>query len=558
LKQDKALALLKSGKNVFLTGSAGTGKTYVLNQYISYLKARKIPVAVTASTGIAATHMNGMTIHSWAGFGIKDNLSRANLTAMKDKKYLREHLENTKVLIIDEISMLHKNQLDMVNQVLQFFREPFLAFGGIQVVLCGDFFQLPPIGNYGEKSKDKFAFMSPAWVDAKFNVCYLTEQYRQAEADDLNEILNEIRTREISARSIELLKNAEQNILEEPTKLFTHNYDVDQINNQHLEKLKGRARKFKASTKGNQKLVESLKKSVLAKENLELKPNSKVMFVRNNPELGFVNGTMGSVVDFSEEGFPVVQTIQGKEITVKQEVWGIQDDTGKVLASLNQIPLRLAWAITVHKCQGMTLDEAQIDLSKTFEKGQGYVALSRLKNIENLQLIGFNEMALAVDGLAFKADKRFLEISEEVDSQTNLVELDLQAKAFVIECDGLTDDYEIEKRTKKLKEKKLKKEKKRSTYDITLDYIKQQKTIDEIADERGLSSGTIAGHLIKLVALYPKEDYSKYKPKKTLLDKVSKAKKQQPKDKPISLKAMFETLNGKVDYNDIKLALAFV
>lgn len=558
MKQDKALALLKSGENVFLTGSAGTGKTYVLNQYISYLKARKIPVAVTASTGIAATHMNGMTIHSWAGFGIKDSLSRANLTAMKDKKYLREHLENTKVLIIDEISMLHKKQLNMVDEVLKFFREPFEAFGGIQVVLCGDFFQLPPIGNYDEKSKDKFAFMSPAWVEAKFNVCYLTEQYRQSKADELNEILNEIRTRDISAKSVEMLKKAEQNALQEPTKLFTHNYDVDQINQQHLEKLKGRARKFKASTKGNQKLVETLKKSSLAKEILELKPDSKVMFVRNNPEVGYVNGTMGTVIDFSDEGFPVVQTNQNKEIVAKQGNWSIMDDTGKVLASLSQVPLRLAWAITVHKCQGMTLDEAEIDLSKTFEKGQGYVALSRLKNIENLQLTGFNEMSLAVDGLAFKADKRFLELSKEVDGQTNMTELDLRAKAFVKDCGGLTNPKEIEKQSKKNKEKTLKKEKKRSTYDITLDYMKKNMELGEIATERGLSTGTIAGHLIKLVAEHPKEDFSKYKPAKTLLTKVAAAKKKQPKDKPISLKAMFEELSGKVDYNDIKLALAFI
>ena len=143
--QEKALAILKSGKNVFLTGSAGTGKTYVLNEYITYLKARKVPVAITASTGIAATHMNGMTIHSWAGIGVKDHLTKGNLASMKAKKYLKTHLERVKVLIIDEVSMLHKNQINLVDIVLQYFKDNNDPFGGIQVVLSGDFFQLPPI-----------------------------------------------------------------------------------------------------------------------------------------------------------------------------------------------------------------------------------------------------------------------------------------------------------------------------------------------------------------------------------------------------------------------------
>lgn len=558
MQQDKALALLKSGKNVFLTGSAGTGKTYVLNQYISYLKARKIPVAVTASTGIAATHMNGMTIHSWAGFGIKEQLTRANLTAMKDKKYLREHLENAKVLIIDEISMLHKKQLDMVDTVLQFFKENDEAFGGIQVVVCGDFFQLPPIGNQGEKSKDKFAFMAAAWVNAKFNVCYLTEQYRQVNKDVLNGILNEIRAGKISEDSILQLKEAEQNTFkeeDEPTKLFTHNYDVDQINQVHLSEIKGKAKKFKAVTKGNKKLVETLKKSVLAKEELELKLQTKVMFVRNNPEQGYVNGTLGTIVGFNDDGFPVVKTVQGKRITVKQESWSIQDDTGKPLASLDQIPLRLAWAITVHKCQGMTLDGALIDLSKTFEKGQGYVALSRLKNIENLKLLGFNEMALQVDGLAHKADKRFLELSDEIDSDTKIEVLDNVAIQFVRDSGGLTNVKEIEKHRKKSIDRKLKKD---STYDVTLDYFRKKMTIEEIAEQRGMSSGTIAGHLIKLCLDYPEEDFSFYKPKEQIIKDVMKAKSKQLKGEPISLKAIYEALNKKVAYNDIKLALAFI
>lgn len=556
MQQEKALALLKSGKNVFLTGSAGTGKTYVLNQYISYLKERKVPVAITASTGIAATHMNGMTIHSWAGFGIKDRLSRASLVTMRAKKYLKKHLEESMILIIDEISMLHKKQLDMVDQVLCFFKEDDRAFGGIQVILCGDFFQLPPIGRYDEKSKDKFSFMSKAWLDANLQVCYLTEQYRQEGDNVLNVILNEIRAAEISHRSVELLKKAEENLLnqaEVPTKLFTHNADVDQLNIVELEKLSGRSKKFKASTKGNQKLIETLKKSVLAQEHLELKEEAKVMFVRNNPEQGYVNGTLGKVVDFDEEGYPIVKTIHGKKITVKQETWGIHDDFGKVLASLDQIPLRLAWAITVHKCQGMTLDAAMIDLSKTFEHGQGYVALSRLKNIENLQLSGFNEMALRVDGLAHKADIRFQELSNIVDSENDFNTLEVEAMAFMKECGGLTNPEEIKKQSKKIKEKKGKK---KSTYLVTLDYLRQKMPLEKIAEERGLSTGTIAGHLIRLRTDHPNEDLNFYRPDEKLIEKVAQAANKQ-KEGPPSQKYIFEALNRKVSYEDIKLALAF-
>src|SRR5690606_6622427 len=157
MHQSKALAILKSGRNVFLTGSAGAGKTYVLNQYIQYLKEHKIPVAITASTGIAATHMNGQTIHSWSGIGIKDDISIRQLSNLKEKKYFRDKMDNVKVLIIDEISMLHRNQLELVNRVLKFFKENEMAFGGIQVIFSGDFFQLPPIGNEEESSRQKFA-----------------------------------------------------------------------------------------------------------------------------------------------------------------------------------------------------------------------------------------------------------------------------------------------------------------------------------------------------------------------------------------------------------------
>lgn len=557
MQQEKALAILKSGKNVFLTGSAGTGKTHVLNEYIKYLRARKVPVAVTASTGIAATHMNGMTIHSWAGIGVKEHLTQGNLVTMKTKKYLKKNLEKAQVLIIDEISMLHKNQLNLVDRVLRFFKENQEPFGGIQVVLSGDFFQLPPIGKYGEKSRDKFSFMSEAWVNANLNVCYLTEQYRQSDSK-LNTILNEIRSGKVSQHNLKILEKATKNTLknkEVPTKLFTHNVDVDKINIEYLAELEGRTRTFKATFKGNKKLIDTLKNSVLASENLQLKIGAKVMFVKNNTEKAFVNGTIGKITGFNEEGQPKVKIANGRIITVAKEDWSIQDDHNKVLASFSQFPLRLAWAITIHKCQGMTLDEAEIDLSKTFELGQGYVALSRLKKIENLLLKGFNEMALKVDPLAFKADIRFQELSEQIDKKYSIDDLLKLAPAFIRKCGGTTNIKDIRKNSNKIKEKKTSQ---KSTYELTLSYLQQKKSITQIAEERGLTTNTINTHIIKILENFPNEDLSFYKPKKSILKKVKSVYDLQPKNKPVSSKVIFDALNSEVSYENIKLCIAFL
>lgn len=559
MKQSQALNILKSGQNVFLTGSAGTGKTYVLNQYIDYLKARKVPVAVTASTGIAATHMNGMTIHAWCGIGIKNSISGADLSSMRTKKYLKEQLEKAQVLIIDEISMLHKGQLEMVNTVLKYFKNNIAPFGGIQVVFSGDFFQLPPIGN--EPIAQRFAFMAPAWVEAGLAVCYLTEQYRQ-EDNELNDILNEIRSGSISELSRKKLTNAKVTKLDadfEPTKLYTHNIDVDRINSEYMDSLPEKTKKFKASTKGNAKILETFKKSVQAPELVELKKGAKVMFVKNNPDGGYINGTLGEVIDYSDVGFPLVKLLDGKTIIAEQDSWSVEDDKGKSLATYNQVPLRLAWAITVHKSQGMTLDAAEIDLSKTFEKGQGYVALSRLKNLKNLKLLGYNEAALQVDTLALKADIRFQELSREAEKAlSNTSELEERAISFIEYCGGITDENEIAKQGKKLKQKAFKK----SMYEITKEYVDKGLSIGEIAHDRGVEPSTIVSHLIKLKAQYPDIDLKAYKPKATELKKLKKAhqdlKKNSPNGTPISLTAMFKALNGEFTFEDIKLALLFL
>lgn len=568
MRQSTALTLLKSGRNVFLTGSAGAGKTYVVNQYIEYLRERNVPVAVTASTGIAATHMNGMTIHAWSGIGIKDKLTSQDLRNMKTKKYLKDKLEGAKVLIIDEISMLHKNQLELVNTVLKFFKDPTRAFGGVQVILSGDFFQLPPVGNANETPRDKFAFMSKAWLEANLAICYLTEQHRQ---DDraLDTILNDIRRGKVSEDSIALLEQAAQTELthfEEPPKLYSHNRDVNMLNITRLRELEGMSKLFQATTKGNPKLLETLKKSVRAEEQLELKKGAKVMFVKNNYDAGYINGTLGEVVKYSEEQLPVVKLANGQEMKVERDEWAIEDDKGNALASFTQIPLRLAWAITVHKSQGMTLEAAEVDLSKSFEKGQGYVALSRLKNLKGLKLTGFNRTALEVDNLAFRADQRFQELSVEEEGRFNQLDLEKKAVAFIKYCGGLTDPKDIARFKNKKKERKTKKPK-QSTYTITKDYILKGLTIEEIAFERGVTEGTIMSHFEKVKNLYPEVDLSSYKPEPGLFRKVQIAHKQilaanDPEqvreDGSVSLKALYDALQQEVSYGEIKLALVFV
>jgi ATP-dependent exoDNAse (exonuclease V) alpha subunit len=560
LNQEKALSILKSGKNIFLTGSAGTGKTYVLNKYIQYLKERKIPVSITASTGIAATHLEGTTIHAWSGIGIKDSLSLRNLNDLKEKKYLRKNIDKSKVLIIDEISMLHKKQLDLVNEVLQYFRDTDEAFGGIQLILCGDFFQLPPIGDYSQTNRDKFSFMSKAWLDANLTICYLTDQYRHTD-NNLNKILNEIRSGSISENSITILSTNNNEIEDkEQTKLYTHNLDVDRINTEHLQSVKGSKKIFKAKIKGNLKLAETVKKSIMAPETLVLKIGAKVMFVKNNHEKGYLNGSLGTVFKYNEDGLPVIRLLNGYEITAEHEDWRIEDESGKLLVSYLQVPLRLAWAITVHKSQGMTLDSAEMDLSRTFEKGQGYVALSRVKSLAGLKLTGFNNITLEVDRLALKADKRFQELSILAENENNDAALKELAITFIKKSGGITNKDEIEENKRNLK--KGKKVKKKSTYLITKQLIDKKYSLKEIAKERELSVGTISTHLIRISDLYPQTNLTRFKPDKKILSKVEKARndilKANPKENTISLKPIFENLNGEVSYQDIKLALVFI
>jgi ATP-dependent DNA helicase PIF1 len=401
MDQELALEILLSGESALLSGPAGSGKTYVLNQFIKHAKKAGKHVSVTATTGLAATHLGGSTIHSWSGIGIHDQLPKYFFKDLR--KGRADTIRKTDVLIIDEVSMLHDYRLDMVDQIIRQVREVDAPFGGLQVILCGDFFQLPPI-NRSEQPYGSFIVNSGAWRDLDPVVCYLDEQYRQND-DQFLEILSALRAGDVRRRHAELLLSRQQANVGEATQLHTTNVDVDAININRLAQLPGKEHVYQMSTTGKTNYVESLARSCLAYEQLVLKPGALIMCVKNNPEKKYANGSLGVVVDF-EKGtdYPVVELKNGRRLVIEPETWELRDGDKK-RASLSQIPLRLAWAITVHKSQGMTLDAACIDLRKAFVEGMGYVALSRVRSLDTLSLLGINQMALKVSPEALEIDK---------------------------------------------------------------------------------------------------------------------------------------------------------
>lgn len=418
MKQETALEVLRGGHNVYLTGPAGSGKTFLLNQYISELREEAIPVAVTASTGIAATHMGGRTIHAWSGIGVREHLPKKEIKKILRNQDTLRRLKKAKVLIIDEVSMLHAYQLDLVNKILREARGSWEPFGGVQVILSGDLFQLPPVQK-DHVTEIKYINAASSWREMDIKVCYLSEQHRQEEGS-LMQVLNDIRSQSVDESTAELLQECQDrdlDVIEKPTRLYTHNRDVDVMNNVELGKIESAPLAYQMGTRGEEKLVQSLQDGCLSPQKLILKKGALVMFVKNNFDAGYVNGTIGTVVDFDEEQFPIVELLSGEEIPVQPATWVVEDEEGKAIASITQLPLRLAWAITIHKSQGMTLDAAEVDLSKSFEYGMGYVALSRVTALENLNLLGLNRMALAVDPAVQDIDEKFREQSLTVEEK---------------------------------------------------------------------------------------------------------------------------------------------
>ncbi len=569
MKQTTALNILKSGKNVFITGSAGTGKTYLLRQYIQYLKERRIHPVVVAPTGIAAAHLKGQTIHSFFALGIRDTVVDNGYVAfLLEKSYLKSRFSKLKVLIIDEVSMVSPEIFASMDKVLRAFKNNPEPFGGVQVVISGDFFQLPPVSR--EFKEKRFAWQTPVWKSLGLKSCYLEEKFRQDD-DQLIQILDEIRSGEVSKKSQQLLEDAfhtELNSEAKTTKLFTHNVDVERINIEELNRLKGKAKTFKYTSKGTKKNIEKIFKTSLVLEELTLKKGAMVIFIKNNPEKSYVNGTTGMVIGF-EGDTPIVKTSTGIKIRVLAEEWTVENDKGENVATVSQVPLRLAWAITIHKSQGMTLDTAQIDLSQTFEVGQGYVALSRIKNIDGLQLLGLNEMALKVDPLILQIDepikKASLKATQEIESYSE-DELEEAHINYMKRIGGLTNFLAIEEEKKLLRTGKSSLLRDVPTHHKTKALMQSCKSIKEIAKVRGVTVATIMNHFLILKKEDANIDFAKYKSKNLPFEAIEKVVRELEEEKNMEnfsedgnlrMKPIFEALNGEISYDEIRATMLF-
>lgn len=411
-EQKLVIQEISQGSNILVTGGAGTGKSFLLN----YLKRHygQLGLAVTASTGIAAVNIGGSTIHSWAGIGLANlpiDQIIANLFSGKMSK-IRRRIKETRILAIDEISMISANLFEILDQVLRAVRENNKPFGGLQILLFGDFLQLAPITRYGDEEQN-FCFTSQSWKNLDLQTFNLQEIFRQHDKKFIK-ILNNLRFGNLDEDDLEQLnlrlKANDDNLAIKPTILTSHNAKAAQINEFELKKIPREEKSFEAKYFGEASKVELLRKNCLAAESLKLKVGAQVMMIKNTfQKEGIINGSLGVVQDFSPKKFyPIVEFANGKILTIAPEEWIIDrfdHDAKQVIteAAVTQIPLILSWAITIHKSQGLTLDKISCDLSNIFSAGQAYVALSRARSLDSVFIssIDFKKIITNQDAIRF-------------------------------------------------------------------------------------------------------------------------------------------------------------
>lgn len=421
---------------MFLTGAPGAGKTYTLNQFISDADDDGNIIAITASTGIAATHLDGRTLQSWSGLGINDSLTDAIMARIR--RYRATRIRETQILVIDEVSMLDARTFDLVERVCRQIRDDDRPFGGMQVVMSGDFYQLPPVVDSKKKrliaptdeyekdtrryllaglDPDGFITESFAWKAMQPTICYLTEQHRQENGPLLRTLIH-IREGHVDAsdrhdiqRRVGLKPDPDVHAVH----MFPVNAQADRVNTAKLAEIASKPHWYEAISSGNKKYAQHIMQNMLAPQLLVLKEGATVMAVKNDPDRRYVNGSIGVIEGFVG-GYPAVRFSDGETVVMHPDVWEMKDGE-YVLASVSQVPLRCAWAITIHKSQGMSLENAVMDLSHTFAPGMGYVALSRVESFDGLYLQGINDRAYLVSEEATRLDGMLRERSKQAECE---------------------------------------------------------------------------------------------------------------------------------------------
>ncbi len=394
--QEFSLKSLSSENNVFLTGGAGTGKSTIIREFIKNQEG----VAVLASTGTAAILLGGRTFHSFFGLGIMEGGTEVVVERALKYRGIVQRLRKTKTILIDEISMIGAPELLTAERIARRARANSAPWGGLRVIAIGDFAQLPPVvrGEPGNPNPERpWCFLTDTWRDTVFDSVVLREIVRSRDSD-WNQILGLVRWGELTEESYGVLKSrvGAVPLQFQGTRLFARRNQVESLNQDRLKTLPGAAREYNTIYMGNAQRLDELKRNAPIPEVLLLKEGALVMFRQNDPEYRFVNGTLGTIRKMKDQEI-TVELLSGKTIELKPATYGLQDAEGQTVASASNFPLNLAWACTIHKAQGATLDRVHADLRGVWEHGQAYVALSRVRSMDDLTLEGLSPQGFRVD-----------------------------------------------------------------------------------------------------------------------------------------------------------------
>ncbi|GIL17560.1 MAG: helicase [Oligoflexia bacterium] len=391
-EQQKAMELLNSGENIFLTGGAGSGKSYVVRAFMQDKDPKTFPLL--ASTGAAAVLVGGRTFHSFFGLGIMEGGPVATFERASKEGRVLKRIAAVEGIIIDEISMIPLAAFEIAEKLSRLARQSSLPWGGMRVIIVGDFAQLPPVSR---ERKKEWCFRSPTWESTGLMNCTLTHNQRVQENDFLD-VLADVRQGQVTSRVKTFLDNhlREHDQDDKSTRLFPRRDQSETHNKNELEEIGRPLHEIDSIYIGEAKYVEALKKASPVPEKLLLKEGAQVMFLQNDPQKRWVNGTRGTVVDISADKI-IVEKKSGRDVTVDKAQFSYLNADGNIIASVINFPLTLAYATTIHKSQGATLDDLWVDLTRLWEPGQAYVALSRLKKSSGLKLLGWSPRSFIVD-----------------------------------------------------------------------------------------------------------------------------------------------------------------